>query len=40
MVRKTSKVGGKTYAYYLCATHKDSKSKSKGKCGAGNPRNG
>lgn len=25
MVRKTSKVGGKTYAYYLCATHKDSK---------------
>ncbi len=25
MVRKTSKVGGKTYAYYLCATHKDTK---------------
>lgn len=25
MVRKTSKVSGKTYAYYLCATHKDSK---------------
>lgn len=25
MVRKTSKVGGKTYAYYLCATHKETK---------------
>lgn len=26
MVRKTSKVGGKTYAYYLCATHKENKT--------------
>lgn len=25
MIRKTSTVGGKTYAYYLCATHKDVK---------------
>lgn len=25
MIRKTSKVGGKTYAYYLCATNKDTK---------------